>query len=112
MVNGESGGGRRVSDGERGIGGQKVANFFPSAGVFGGGDPLGNLPLEPLGTNAATTSDGVQRQGAVGHSEYPRPVQVHNPDGTPRDVPRTPGYNLAIIGAGLADDPRGLLIRE
>ncbi len=42
----------------------------------------------------------------------PAPVQVHNPDGTTRDVLRTPGYNLAIIGAGLADDPRGLLIRE
>ena len=87
--------------------------LVPSLADFGGHGPNTNtLPLEPLGTNAATTSDGVQRQGAVGHSEYPRPVQVHNPDGTTRDVLRTPGYNLAIIGAGLADDPRGLLIRE
>ena len=61
--------------------------LVPSLADFGGHGPNTNtLPLEPLGTNAASTpSDGVQRQGAVGHSEYPRPVQVHNPDGTPRE---------------------------
>lgn len=76
------------------------------------GPNVNTLPLEHLGTDAALTPDGVQRQGASGHSEYPRYVEVVSPDGTKTNVLHTPGYNLAIIGAGLADDPKGLLIRE
>ena len=88
-------------------------NLLPSLADAGGHGPNTNtLPLEHLSSDPVTTADGVARQGAVGHSEYPRPFEVHNPDGTTREVLRTPGYNLAIIGAGLADDPRGLLIRE
>ncbi len=83
-------------------------NIIPSLADLGGHGPNTNtLPLEHLSSDAATTPDGVVRQGASGHSEYPRPVEV---DG--RQVLRTPAYNLAIIGAGLADDPKGLLIRE
>ena len=74
------------------------------------GPNTNSLPLQHLSTAATTTADGVQRQGAVGHSEYPRPFQVPTPDGT-RDVLRTTGYNLAIVGAGLADQ-EGLLVRE
>lgn len=88
-------------------------NVIPSLADFGGHGPNTNtLPLEHLSSDAATTPDGVVRQGASGHSEYPRPTEVHNPDGSTTQVLRTPAYNLAIIGAGLADDPKGLLIRE
>ena len=88
-------------------------NIIPSLADFGGHGPNTNtLPLEQLSSDATTTPDGVVRQGASGHSEYPRPTDVHYPDGSTKQVLRTPGYNLAIIGAGLADDPEGLLIRE
>jgi hypothetical protein len=68
------------------------------------------LPLEQLGTDAAVTPDGVSRSGAVGHSQYPRTAEIQTPTGK-RDVLRTTGYNLAIIGAGLAHGARELLVR-
>lgn len=56
------------------------------------------LPLEHLSTNAAVTHDGVSRQGASGHSEYPRLGD--------NGILRITGYNLAIIASGLAHDPK------
>ncbi len=67
-----------------------------------GPNPTG-LPLEQLSSAGAVTSDGVARDGASGHSQYQR--------ADAEGVLRTPGYNLAVIAAGLADDPRDLLIR-
>ncbi|MEV3905340.1 alpha/beta hydrolase [Mycobacterium sp. NPDC050551] len=76
---------------------------YPSAGDLGafGPNPL-TLPLEQLSSEAAVTHDGVPRPGAVAHSDYPRPVEVPGYD---EDQLRTPAYNLAIIGGGLADVP-------
>lgn len=54
-----------------------------------------------LDTDATTTADGVTRQGASGHSEYPR-------SGDNGEL-RTSGYNTAVVIAGLADVP-GLLV--
>lgn len=54
-----------------------------------------------LDTDATTTDDGVTRQGASGHSEYPR-------SGDNGEL-RTSGYNTAVVIAGLADVP-GLLV--
>ena len=70
------------------------------------------LPLEQLSTAATTTPDGVARDGAVGHSEYPRTFEVQRPDGTQEQLLRTTGYNLAIVGAGLADERDDLLVRK
>lgn len=50
-----------------------------------------------LDTDAATTADGVPRQGASGHSEYPR-------SGDNGEL-RTSGYNTAVVIAGLGDVP-------
>ena len=63
------------------------------------------LPFERLSTDAAVTGlDQLPREASHGHSDYPRSV-----DGELR----TSGYNLAIIAAGLADDPEypNLLVR-
>jgi len=75
---------------------------LPSAGDLGqfGPNPL-TLPLEQLSADAAVTPDGVSREGAVAHADYPRPVEL--PSG--EKVLRTPAYNLAVIAAGLADVP-------
>lgn len=54
-----------------------------------------------LDTDATTTADGVARQGATGHSDYPRL-------GDNNEL-RTSGYNTAVVIAGLADVP-GLLV--
>jgi hypothetical protein len=54
-----------------------------------------------LDTDATTTADGVTRQGASGHSDYPR-------SGDNNEL-RTSGYNTAVVIAGLADVP-GLLV--
>ena len=54
-----------------------------------------------LDTDAATTADGVTRQGATGHSDYPR-------SGDNGEL-RTPGYNTAVVIAGLAGEP-GMLV--
>ncbi len=76
---------------------------LPALGDLGqfGPNPT-TLPLEQLSTGATTTHDGVARDGASGHSEYPR----FGGNG----YLRTTGYNLAIIAGGLAGVP-GLLVR-
>ncbi|WP_029116220.1 alpha/beta hydrolase [Mycobacterium sp. URHB0044] len=76
---------------------------LPALGDLGqlGPNPT-TLPLEQLSTGATTTHDGVARDGASGHSEYPR----FGGNG----YLRTTGYNLAIITGGLAGVP-GLLVR-
>ena len=61
-----------------------------------GPNPL-DLPLQRLSTDAAITGiDQVPRDASHGHSDYPRSTD---------NGLRTAGYNLAIIAAGLADDP-------
>ncbi|ORI18820.1 hypothetical protein BJD99_18910 [Rhodococcus sp. 1163] len=57
-----------------------------------------------LDTDAETTADGVARQGATGHSEYPR-------SGDDGEL-RTSGYNTAVVIAGLADVPGQLVIGD
>jgi hypothetical protein len=54
-----------------------------------------------LDTDATTTADGVTRQGASGHSDYPR-------SGDNNQL-RTSGYNTAVVIAGLGGVP-GLLV--
>ena len=61
-----------------------------------GPNPL-TLPFERLSTDAAVTGiDQVPRDASYGHADYPRSTD---------NGLRTAGYNLAIIAAGLADDP-------
>lgn len=62
-----------------------------------GGDPADGS-FTQLSTQAGTTPDGIYREGASGHSEYPRPFTV---DGN--DRLRVTGYNTAAIIAGLPD---------
>ncbi|MET4047755.1 uncharacterized protein YukE [Rhodococcus sp. UYP5] len=57
-----------------------------------------------LDTDAETTADGVARQAATGHSEYPR-------SGDDGEL-RTSGYNTAVVIAGLADVPGQLVIGD
>lgn len=71
-------------------------NAVPGLG-WRGGDPADGSFVQ-LSTGASTTADGLTREAATGHSEYPRPVSV---DG--RDVLRTTGYNTAVVIAGLSD---------
>jgi hypothetical protein len=69
-----------------------------------GPNPL-DLPFERLSTDAAVTGiDQVPRDASHGHADYPRSTD---------NGLRTAGYNLAIIAAGLADDPDypNLLVR-
>ncbi|KUI35157.1 alpha/beta hydrolase [Mycobacterium sp. IS-1496] len=74
----------------------------PALGDFGalGPNPL-TLPMEQLSSGATVTPDGVSRDGAASHADYPR--SVPQPDGS--QVLRTPAYNLAIIAGGLAGVP-------
>lgn len=72
---------------------------LPSTGDLGqfGPNPV-TLPLEQLSSDATVTpTDGVARAGAHAHADYPRSDDS--------GVLRTPGYNLAVIAAGLADVP-------
>ena len=62
-----------------------------------GGDPADGSFVQ-LATETGRTPDGVYREGAAGHSEYPRPFQIDN-----RDVLRTTGYNTAVVVAGLPE---------
>jgi hypothetical protein len=62
-----------------------------------GGDPADGS-FTQLSTQAGTTPDGVYREGASGHSEYPRPFTV---DGT--DQLRVTGYNTAAVIAGVPE---------
>jgi hypothetical protein len=78
----------------------------PGLGDLGqlGPNPL-TLPFERLSTDAAVTGiDQVPRDASYGHADYPRSTD---------NGLRTAGYNLAIIAAGLADDPDhpNLLVR-
>ncbi len=79
---------------------------MPGLGDLGqlGPNPL-DLPFERLSTDAAVTGiDQLPRDASHGHSDYPRSTD---------NGLRTAGYNLAIIAAGLADDPNhpNLLVR-
>jgi hypothetical protein len=62
-----------------------------------GGDPADGSFVQ-LSTEAGETADGVNRAGASGHSEYPRPIRVGD-----EDVLRMTGYNTAVVVAGLAE---------
>lgn len=57
--------------------------------------------FEHLGTESATTADRVHREGATGHSEYPRSGD--------NGALRTPGYNTAVVIAGLGDVENALV---
>ncbi|AOW94960.1 hypothetical protein BFN03_13420 [Rhodococcus sp. WMMA185] len=59
-----------------------------------GPDPV-QTGLEQLSVREATTPDGVLREDANGHSEYPRP--------SGNGELRTSGYNMAVIVAGLPE---------
>jgi len=72
------------------------ADPLPGLG-WRGGDPADGSFVE-LSTGATTTPDGVMREAAHGHSDYPRPVSVNG-----SDVLRTTGYNTAVVVAGLPD---------
>jgi len=62
-----------------------------------GGDPADGS-FTQLSTSAGVTPDGVYRDGASGHADYPRPSSI---DGT--DRLRVTGYNTAAVIAGLPD---------
>jgi Alpha/beta hydrolase len=70
--------------------------YVADTGLFGG-DPADGSFVQ-LSTAAQTTDDGVYRQGASGHSEYPRPFTVGQ-----NEVLRITGYNTAMVVAGLSD---------
>nr|WP_271212738.1 alpha/beta hydrolase [Rhodococcus wratislaviensis]GLK39452.1 alpha/beta hydrolase [Rhodococcus wratislaviensis] len=59
-----------------------------------GPDPV-QTHLEQLSVREAATPDGVQREDANGHSEYPRP--------SGNGELRTSGYNMAVIVAGMPE---------
>jgi hypothetical protein len=59
-----------------------------------GPDPV-QTDLEQLSVREAATPDGVRREDASGHSEYPRP--------SGNGELRTSGYNMAVIVAGMPD---------
>ncbi|QSE93287.1 hypothetical protein JWS13_34195 [Rhodococcus pseudokoreensis] len=59
-----------------------------------GPDPV-QTDLEQLSVREATTPDGVRREDANGHSEYPRPSS--------NGELRASGYNMAVIAAGLPE---------
>ncbi|MBU3749433.1 MAG: hypothetical protein FGM52_03110, partial [Mycobacterium sp.] len=71
-------------------------------GAFGP-DPATNPNFVRLETGPAVVTDpggpAWQFDGAAGHSEYPKLGSTRDPDGEP--LPRTPGYNIAAVVAGL-----------
>ncbi|AYF76083.1 hypothetical protein D7D52_22095 [Nocardia yunnanensis] len=78
--------------------------------MTGGNDKVANLPrfgdnprtlpgFTHLETAPHTTVDGVNRDGASEHADYPRTTKV---DG--KDQLRTSGWNIATIVAGLPDE--------
>ncbi len=79
---------------------------FPSMADLGqhGPNPT-SLPFERLGTDASHPGgpDAGSREGASGHSEYPRLGG--------NGVLRTPGYNLAVVASGLAHNHPEMLVR-
>jgi len=62
------------------------------AGHFGP-DPATNPHFVHLETGPVRAPDGWQLEGAAGHSQYPEPGQA--------GLPRTTGYNIAAVVAGL-----------
>lgn len=70
------------------------AGVIPGLG-WRGGDPADGSFVQ-LATDTATTKDGVYREAAFGHADYPRPFK----DGD-TEVLRTTGYNTAMVIAGL-----------
>jgi hypothetical protein len=87
----------------RAIGHDAIPELASFAWLHGwGADPyLGMMP--ELSSQAGVSPDGVERLGVMGHADYPRAVV--GPDGEP--VLRMSGYNLAVIAAGIADQPGG-----
>lgn len=87
----------------RAIGHDAIPELAPLARLHGwGADPyLGMMP--ELSAQAGVSPDGVERSGVMGHADYPR--AVIGPDG--ESVLRMSGYNLAVIAAGIADQPDG-----
>jgi Alpha/beta hydrolase len=72
---------------------------LPAMADLGGHGPNPtSLPFERLATEGAPG-----REGATGHSEYPRLGG--------NGLLRTPGYNLALVASGLAHEKPELLIR-
>jgi hypothetical protein len=63
------------------------------AGHFGP-DPAANPNFVHLETGPVRAPDGWQLEGAAGHSQYPEPGSA--------GLPRTTGYNIAAVVAGLA----------
>lgn len=78
---------------------------FPSLADLGGHGPNPtSSSFERLGTDASQSGGpGAMREGATGHSEYPRLGS--------NGMLRTPGYNLAIIASGLGASNPDLLVR-
>lgn len=73
---------------------EMTAHDDPVANLNGFGLSPGYIPgFTHLETGAEVTPDGVRRDGAVGHSEYPR-------IGSGNEL-RTSGYNVAAVVAGL-----------
>jgi hypothetical protein len=62
------------------------------AGHFGP-DPATNPNFVHLETGPVRAADGWQLEGAAGHSQYPEPGSA--------GLPRTTGYNIAAVVAGL-----------
>jgi alpha/beta hydrolase family protein len=87
----------------RAIGHDAIPELAPLARLHGwGADPyLGTMP--ELSSQAGVSPDGVERSGVMRHADYSR--AVIGPDGEP--VLRMSGYNLAVIAAGIADEPGG-----
>ncbi|WP_216893621.1 alpha/beta hydrolase [Nocardia alni] len=76
---------------------EMTAHNDPVAHLNAFGPSPENIPgFTHLETGATTTDDGIHRDGATGHSEYPRL-------GADQQL-RTPGWNTAMIVAGLPQD--------
>jgi alpha/beta hydrolase family protein len=80
-----------------------IPELAPLARLHGwGADPYLGMMGE-LSSQAGVSPDGIERPGVMGHADYPR--AVIGPDGEP--LLRMSGYNLAVIAAGIADQPGG-----
>lgn len=75
---------------------EMTAHNDPVANLNAFGSSPEDIPgFTHLETGPATTDDGVHRDGATGHSQYPRLGD--------NGQLRTPGWNLAMVVAGLPD---------
>jgi hypothetical protein len=80
-----------------------IPELAPLAPLHGwGSDPYGGMMPE-LSSQAGLSPDGVTREGVHSHADYPRAVS--GPGG--EQMLRMSGYNLAVVGAGIADMPDG-----